>query len=170
MILVCSIVMYFACVKTLFSFSWFKQFLFADNMEVDDDYESSLDEEPVSHFSYLIEFFFCYSESKCKEFYVSRHIVFVNLRRILFFEAITIHMFFPLFYFTNSIYLILYCYMAANIFSFINCCSDQQKLVIDFFDILLALVTRSWCSWWVLARRVTRSWVRNRLSAEFLRG
>jgi len=101
MILVCSIVMYFACVKTLFSFSWFKQFLFADNMEVDDDYESSLDEEPVSHFSYLIQFFFCYSESKCKEFYVSGHIiVFVNLRRILFFEAITIHMFFPLFYFT----------------------------------------------------------------------
>ena len=134
--------MYFACVKTLFSFSWFKQFLFADNMEVDGDYESSLDEEPVSHFSYLIQFFFCYSESKCKEFYVSRHIiVFVNLRRILFFEAITIHMFFPLFCFTiYSIYLILYCYMASNIFSFINYCSDQQKLVIDFFDILLTLV------------------------------
>jgi hypothetical protein len=26
-------------------------------MEVDDDYESSLDEEPVSHFSYLVQFF-----------------------------------------------------------------------------------------------------------------
>jgi heme/copper-type cytochrome/quinol oxidase subunit 1 len=47
---------------------------------------------------------------------------FVNLRRILFFEAVTIH----------SIYLILYCYMAVNIFSFINYCLDQQKLVIDF--------------------------------------
>jgi hypothetical protein len=70
-------------------------------MEVDDDYESSLDEEPVSHFSYLIQFFFCYSESERKEFYVSGHIiVLVNLWRILFFEDITIYMFFPLFYFT----------------------------------------------------------------------
>jgi hypothetical protein len=29
---------------------------------------------------------------------------------------------------------------------------------------------RAWCSWWVLGRRVTRSWVRSHLSAEFLRG
>jgi hypothetical protein len=28
---------------------------------------------------------------------------------------------------------------------------------------------QAWCSWWVLAHRVTRSWVRSRLSAEFLR-
>jgi hypothetical protein len=41
---------------------FFKHFLFADNMEVDDDYGSSLDEEPVSHFRYLIHLFFCHSK------------------------------------------------------------------------------------------------------------
>jgi hypothetical protein len=55
MILVCTLAMYFA--SQWLSTSWFELFVFADNMEVDGDYESSLDEEPVSYFSYLVQFF-----------------------------------------------------------------------------------------------------------------
>lgn len=57
MILVCTLGMYFASQWLYFSTSWFELFVFADNMEVDGDYESSLEEEPVSYFSYLVQFF-----------------------------------------------------------------------------------------------------------------